>query len=127
MSANPNLKPPDISISRAPEADPITPEEQDRLRSGTRTPRPYHHDKEEIKHVQRSSLDGERPPQPANEAEEDDGSGWIAGAGSESGTEADDERSSFVKAFRAAYGQDPTSYREKASAPTDCRPADNAP
>jgi dolichol kinase len=98
-----DLKPPNISISAAPDADPITPEEQDRLRSGTRTPRPYHHDKEEIRHVQRSSFDGERPQQHAEEGEEDDGSAWTAGAGSESGTEADDERSSFVKALPAPH------------------------
>ena len=91
-----DLKPPDIKISSA--EDGITPEEQDRLRSGTRTPRPYHHDGEEI----RSSFDGVR------EVLDEDGTGWVAGitgipsiAGSESGTEADDERTNFVKALPA--------------------------
>ena len=90
-----DLKPPDIKISSAP--DGLTPEEQERLRSGTRTPRPYHHDGEEIRCVQGSSFDG---------VQDEDEPTWIAGiAGSESGTEADDERTNFVKALPAPHSR----------------------
>ena len=95
-----NLKPPDIKVSEAPD-EGITPEEQDRLRTGTRTPRPYHHDREEIKHVQRSSFEGERPVVNGSDEDEQEGLPWLAG--SESGTEADDERPAFVKALPAPH------------------------
>ena len=100
MVADLTFKPPEIKVSEAPD-EGITPEEQDRLRAGTRTPRPYHHDREEIRHVQRGSSEGERPEVNGSDEEEQEGLPWVAG--SESGTEADDERPAFVKALPAPH------------------------
>ena len=107
-----DLKPPGIEIS---EVD--TPEEQVRLKSGTRTPRPYHHEAEEIlqdnsggSHAPKVAHDGESPTEGQDEEREDEKQ-WDGGygpcqssiGGSESGTEADDERPSFVKTLPAPH------------------------
>lgn len=98
-------KPPDIDASLS--------EEQESLRSGTRTPRPYYNDGLGIQQCT------DRPNGHATEdgllVSHDDShglpdnapwtgrSGQTSTTGSESGTEADDERPSFVKALPAPH------------------------
>ena len=107
MSAD--IDPPDIKIFEA-----STPEEQERLKSGTRTPRPYHHDGQDIyqhsesRHDRSDNGNGSIPPKTElDETTKDEQwarrSGQASTAGSESGTEADDERRSFVKALPAPH------------------------
>jgi hypothetical protein len=69
-------------------------DEADNLRNFSRTPRPYAHDGEGVQQ------DEEHQPQEGEEWRKwQRQSGQISLAGSESGTEADDERPSFVKAL----------------------------
>ena len=104
-----DLEPPDIEISEA-----ITPEEQERLRVGTRTPRPYHHDRKELQHDEgdgcgtHGPIDGDIASQEWVDEQIQDDSYYGPGrqvsiGGSESGTEADDERPSFVKTLPAPH------------------------
>ncbi|KAK3718351.1 dolichol kinase [Vermiconidia calcicola] len=107
MVADP--KPPDIEISETSSA-----EEPDSWRSGTRTPRPYHQNRDDIRqdgketHAE-SRADSRRtsPPEPEDERTEhkqlNEHSGFTSPPGSESGTEADDERPNFVKALPAPH------------------------
>ncbi|KAK3718825.1 dolichol kinase [Vermiconidia calcicola] len=107
MVADPQL--PDIEISETSSA-----EEPDSWRSGTRTPRPYHHDRDDIRQdgsraQAQPRADSRRtsPPEPEHEQTENEQlnehSGFTSPPGSESGTEADDERLNFVKALPAPH------------------------
>ena len=101
---NNDLTPPEIVISHV-----LAPEEQEDLRSGTRTPRPYHHDGEEIRQDKRKASkvceasareysSAEWPEDQRNRPESRN-----SVAGSESGTDADDERPNFVKTLPAPH------------------------
>lgn len=78
-------------------------DEAEHLRNFSRTPRPYFHDSEEVK--QNRGYSGEDTTPYTNKELERSRRKWqrqsgqVSSAGSESGTEADDERPNFVKAL----------------------------
>ena len=89
-------------------------EEQGILKSGARTPRPYSHDgniiqqDDTVGNVDSSDLNGDILPERVSEGPEvivqyHDRSGQTSIGGSDSGTEADDERRTFVKALPAPH------------------------
>ena len=101
-----NSQLPDIQISEVEELDLLP------VRTGTRTPRPYSHESGDIQHLddgaghfqtQGDDGNGLRRRERTNQAEWNGWSRQASVAGSESGTEADDERSNFVKALPAPH------------------------
>ncbi|KAK5173367.1 dolichol kinase [Saxophila tyrrhenica] len=101
-----------VADAAPPDNEALTAEEQDSLRSWTRTPRPYHHEAETIwqgadnsaAEVSRRGRDGQTSSIQDESEQLNDGSGGQATpTWSESGTEADDERPSFVKALPAPH------------------------
>lgn len=108
-----DLAVPVIEVSAHCEAD-LEAEEQETLKSGARTPRPYHHDGEAI-HQHDDGADGgydlvNGHISPKQTSELADGSlvystqsGQVSAAASDSGTEADDERPGFVKTLPAPH------------------------
>jgi dolichol kinase len=104
---NPDPKPPDIG-----DIETASRTEGERsLRSGTRTPRPYHHDAGDIQQdrgdgfqrVTQSWDTFQRPRNRNRDRELNNRNGRTSRAGSESGTEADDERPNFIKALPAPH------------------------
>ncbi|GIZ49700.1 hypothetical protein CKM354_001272700 [Cercospora kikuchii] len=91
----------------APNACALTADEAEGLRTGTRTPRPYHHDQLEEwqgrKYARYQSAAGDATEQDEDHSTES--AEWQQQSepasimSSESGTEADDERPSFVRAL----------------------------
>ena len=86
----------------------LTAQETAGLHTGTRTPRPYHHDQLEdwqgrkhARHEPQASSGGEQQNEPESieQGEWQRQSKPVSVMSSESGTEADDERSTFVKAL----------------------------
>lgn len=111
MSAD--SRPPDIDTSNADITTEVGPDREDLL-SGTRTPRPYHHEANEIQQdrghgsrdtfQERNSLkDAETLRNQRQYRKDDSQSGEVSPTSSESGTEADDERPNYVKALPAPH------------------------
>lgn len=108
MTAGP--KPPEIEIH---DVDTAVDEEREDLLSGSRTPRPYHHDADEIQQdggydsretfQERNSLKAATGRKWKRDTNDDRSGGQLSPTSSESGTEADDERPSYVKALPAPH------------------------
>ncbi|KAK3053220.1 dolichol kinase [Extremus antarcticus] len=104
-----DAQPPDVEISATSSQG-----DDDGLHAGTRTPRPYHHEADAIWQGANSGSralsgargtgKGSKTPDNYDQAGQlNDGSGRASPTWSESGTEADDERPSFVKALPAPH------------------------